>query len=83
MGNTGGSVEQLVDAVTTVAANHGEVLGLSVLLNDVTDFSILLAWFHYTSIEIQWIFLSKSGIRFKILQMKQVIKGLFCIFKKL
>lgn len=49
VGNTGSSVEELVDAVATVTAYNGEVLSLSVLLNDVANFSVLFAWFHYTS----------------------------------
>jgi hypothetical protein len=46
VGNAGGGVEELVDAVAAVAAHHREVLGLRVLLNYVADFSILLARFH-------------------------------------
>lgn len=46
MGNIGCAVEQLVDAVATVALDHTAVPGLRVLLNDISGFSEQHAWLH-------------------------------------
>lgn len=40
MWHIGSSVEESVDAVTTVAPHYREAVGLSVLLDDVPQFSI-------------------------------------------
>lgn len=46
MGDVGSRVEQPVDAVAAVALYNGESVGLSVLLNDVSQLSVTNAGLH-------------------------------------
>lgn len=46
MRHIGSRVEKSVDAVAAVAAHHGEAVGLSVLLDDVTQLSVANARLH-------------------------------------
>lgn len=46
MGDVGSCVEKPVDAVAAVALYHGEPVGLSMLLDDVSQFSVTNAGLH-------------------------------------
>ena len=46
MGYVGSGVEQSVDAVATVTPHHRETIGLSMLLDDVTQLSVTNPGFH-------------------------------------
>lgn len=46
MGDVGSRVEKPVDAVAAVALDHGESVGLSVLLDDVSQLSVTNARLH-------------------------------------
>lgn len=46
MWHVGSGVEKSVDAVAAVAAHHGEAVGLSVFLDDVSQLSVADAGLH-------------------------------------